>query len=225
MSATLRTIAVLPVKRFASAKQRLAEDFSAGTRRAIVEAMVTDVLVALRRASEVDQVLVVTRDLAVEALAHGYDADTVGDPEERSHSDAALIGVREAVTRGARRVVLVPGDTPALDPKQLDALLQRTVTGQPQPAVVVVPDRHGDGTNALVLTPPDVIAPAFGPGSHERHVAAAQDAGAHVAVDEVPSLLLDVDTAEDLEALRIALGAWHGNAAHTRGMLSRLGRL
>ena len=50
MSATLRTIAVLPVKRFASAKQRLAEDFSAGTRRAIVEAMVTDVLVGLRRA-------------------------------------------------------------------------------------------------------------------------------------------------------------------------------
>ncbi|MCW3010573.1 MAG: cofC [Solirubrobacterales bacterium] len=224
MSAALRTIAVLPVKRFASAKQRLAEDFSAGTRRAIVEAMVTDVLVALRRSTEVDQVLVVTRDLGVEALAHGYDADTVGDPEERSHSDAAVLGVREAIARGARRVVLVPGDCPALNPKELDALLQRAATDQ-EPAVVVVPDRHGDGTNALVLTPPDAIIPSFGPGSHERHVRAANDAGARVAVDEVPSLVLDVDTADDLDALREALGTWHGNAAHTRGMLSRLGRL
>ena len=224
MTAQLRTIAVLPVKRIASAKTRLAEDLSAGTRRAIVEAMVTDVLVALRRSKEVDQVLVVTRDLAVEALAHGYDADTVADPEERSHSEAAGIGVREAIARGARRVVLVPGDTPALDPLQLDALLQRAATGQ-EPAVVVVPDRHGDGTNALVLTPPGAITPTFGNGSRERHVAAAQAANARVAVDEVPSLILDVDTAEDLEELRIALGSWHGNAAHTRGMLSRLGRL
>lgn len=224
MSVALRTLAVLPVKRFSSAKQRLAEDFSAGTRRAIVEAMVTDVLVALRRSSEIDQVLVVTRDLGVEALAHGYDADTVGDPEERSQSDAAALGVREAIARGARRVILIPGDCPALDPKQLDALLQRAATGQ-VPAVVVVPDRHGDGTNGLVLTPPDAITPAFGPGSRDRHVTAAQAAGAHVAVDELPSLVLDVDTADDLEALRLALGEWHGNAAHTRGMLSRLGRL
>jgi len=224
VSALLRTIAVLPVKRFGSSKQRLAEDFSAGTRRAIVEAMVTDVLVALRRSAEVDQVLVVTRDVGVEALAHGYDAHTIGDPEERSQSDAAVLGVREAVARGARRVVIVPGDTPALDPKQLDALLQRAATGQ-EPAIIVVPDRHGVGTNALVLTPPEAIAPAFGPGSRERHVTVAQAAGISVAVDEVPSLLIDVDTAEDLEALRIALGEWHGNAAHTRGMLSRLGRL
>ena len=225
MSASLRTLAVLPVKRFGSAKQRLATDFSAGTRRALVEAMVTDVLVALRRATEVDQVLVVTRDAGVEALAHGYDADTVLDPEERSHSDAAQIGIREAVARGARRVVVVPGDCPALDPKQLDALLLRSAANADQPAVVVVPDRHGDGTNALVLTPPEAIVPAFGPGSHARHALAAQAAGAHLAVDEVPSLLLDVDTADDLEALRVALGTWHGNAAHTRGMLSRLGRL
>lgn len=225
MSVALRTLAVLPVKRFASAKQRLAVDFSAGTRRAIVEAMVTDVLVGLRRSTEVDQVLVVTRDVGMEALAHGYDADTVADPEERSHSDAALIGIREAVARGARRVLVVPGDCPALDPGQLDDLLRRDAAVRDQPSVVVIPDRHGTGTNGLVLTPPEVIVPTFGPGSHERHVRAAHAAGAEVVVDEVPSLVLDVDTADDLEALRIALGEWHGNAAHTRGMLSRLGRL
>ncbi|MBA2349403.1 MAG: 2-phospho-L-lactate guanylyltransferase [Solirubrobacterales bacterium] len=224
MSAALRTIAVLPVKRFAVAKARLATDLSSGTRRALVEAMVTDVLVALRRAKEIDQVLVVTGDLAVEAVAHGYDAHTVADPEEASHSAAAGLGIAEAVARGARRVLLVPGDTPALNPLQLDALLARTAP-DPQPSLVVVPDRHGDGTNALALSPPQVITPAFGPGSRQIHEDAGAAAGAQVRVEELPSLALDVDTAEDLEALRLALADWHGNAAHTRGMLSRLGRL
>ncbi len=221
--APMRTVAVLPVKRFSAAKQRLAEDFAAGTRRAIVEAMITDVLIGLRRSKQVDQVLVVTGDPAVEALAHGYDAHTVHDPEDTGHSHAASVGVREAIARGARRVLLVPGDCPAIDPKEVDALVARAAGGGP--SVVVVPDRHGSGTNALLLTPPDVMDPSFGPGSRERHVEAAQAAGARVEVDEVPSLILDVDTAADLEALRVALGGVHGNAAHTRGMLSRLGRM
>lgn len=223
MSAAARTIAVLPAKRFALAKRRLGEDVSSGTRRALVEAMLTDVLVALRRAKEVDQVLVVTGDLAVEAIAHGYDAEVVPDPQEESHSAAAQVGIAEALARGARRVLLVPGDTPALDPVQVDALLKRTTTDGD--TLAVVPNRQGEGTNALVLCPPGVITPTFGPGSRERHVVSGEAAGARVQVEEVASLGLDVDTLEDLQALRLALADWHGNAAHTRGMLSRLGRL
>jgi 2-phospho-L-lactate guanylyltransferase len=220
---TPATVAVLPVKRFARAKQRLAEAHGKGTRRALVEAMVTDVLVALRRSTRVDEVIVVTSEPAAEALANGYDASVVPDGDDPTHSRAAMIGVRAAMARGARRVLLVPGDCPALDPKELDALLARRPAPEDR-EVVVVPDRHGTGTNALLLTPPDAIEPAFGPGSRDRHVAAAQAAGAACTVDEVPSLVLDVDTSEDLEALRIALGDGHGNAAHTRGMLNRLAR-
>ena len=64
---------------------------------------------------------------------------------------------------------------------------------------MVVPDRHGSGTNALLLAPPRAIRPAFGPGSRARHETLAREAGAACAVDEVPALLLDVDTLEDLE--------------------------
>lgn len=218
----MTTFAVLPVKHFAAGKTRLADDLGTGTRRALVEAMVTDVLIALRRSAKVDQVIVVTGEAAMEAIAHGYDASTVLDPEDSGHSEAALIGVSEALERGARRVLLVPGDCPALDPKELDTLLRRPPA--PSPEVVVIPDRHGTGTNGLLLTPPDVIAPTFGPGSCERHVETARAAGAVVRVDELPSLVLDVDTLDDLEALRAALGDGHGNAAHTRGMLNRLAR-
>ncbi len=73
--------------------------------------------------------------------------------------------------------------------------------------VVIVPDRHGAGTNALLLSPPDVIEPSFGPGSFARHAARAHAAATVVRVAEVRSLGLDVDTPDDLEALRAALGS------------------
>jgi len=138
----------------------------------------------------------------------------VADPQERSHSDAATIGIRAAVERGATRVLLVPGDCPALDPGEVARLL-----ACPEGAVIV-PDRHGTGTNALLLAPPDVLAPAFGPGSFARHAARARAAGATVKVCELPSLGLDVDTPGDLAALRAALAARPGPAPRTRALLA-----
>jgi 2-phospho-L-lactate/phosphoenolpyruvate guanylyltransferase len=215
----LSTYAILPVKRFERAKQRLGGTLSDGSRWALAEAMVTDVLVALRRSKAVDHVLVVTCEPRAESLALGWGADVIADPQERSHSNAATLGIRAAVERGATRVLLVPGDCPSLDPDEVDELLSDG------PGVKVVPDRHGTGTNALVLDPPEAIAPGFGPGSCERHVDRAREEGVHWEIRHTPSLTLDVDTREDLEALQDALAASTGGAAHTRGMLARLGRL
>jgi 2-phospho-L-lactate guanylyltransferase len=220
-----RTIAVLPIKRFGSAKQRLDNGLSDGTRRALAEAMVTDVLIALRRAKYVDEVLVVSGETMAVALAAGYDAAAViDDPDDIGHSAAAQRGVQAAMERGATRVLLVPGDCPALDPAELDEMLE-DAEGVAPPDVIVVPDRHGDGTNALLLTPPDAIQPAFGPGSRERHERLAQEAGATCTAIAVPTLGLDVDTVDDLAALRTALEDVRGGASHTRGLLARFGRV
>jgi len=220
-----RTVAVLPVKRFGAAKRRLDGDLSDGTRRALAEAMVTDVLIALRRAKGVDEVLVVSGETMAVALAAGYDAAAVvDDPDDAGHSAAAQRGIQAAMDRGATRVLLVPGDCPALDPAEVDRLLE-DAEGVAPPDVVVVPDRHGSGTNALLLTPPDAIHPAFGPGSRERHERLAQEAGATVAAIDVPTLGLDVDTVDDLAALRVALEDVRGGASHTRGLLARFGRV
>lgn len=218
------TVAVVPVKRFSAAKQRLVPDgMSEGTRRALAEAMVTDVLIALRRARRVDRVLVVTGEPAAEALAGGYDASVVADPHDAGHSAAAMLGIRAAIMLAADRVLLLPGDCPAMVPAEVDALVDRSLRAR-GPEVLVVPDRHGTGTNGLVLTPPDVIEPAFGEGSRERHEDRSAAAGAACEVVEVPSLGLDVDTFEDLQALRAALAQAHGNAANTRGLLARFAR-
>ena len=213
------TFAILPVKRFGAAKVRLGDELSGGTRRALAEAMVTDVLMALRRTKTVAEVLLVTSEPAAEAIGRGYGANVLYDGQESGQSDATLIGIAHALEQGATRVLLVPGDTPAVDPAEIELLLDRPATTR---SVVIVPDRHGSGTNALLLTPPDVIVPEFGPGSREKHEAAAAAARVPCTVEHVETLALDVDTSEDLAALRTALANRRGGAAHTRGMLSRI---
>jgi 2-phospho-L-lactate/phosphoenolpyruvate guanylyltransferase len=212
------TLAILPVKSFAAAKQRLRDELAAGPRRALAEAMFADVLVALCRAESVDEILVVTDDHGAQRIADGHGASVL-DEQERGHNAAAATGIRAALGRGLDRALLVPGDCPLLDPSELDELIARPA--RPRSALIV-PDRHGTGTNALVLTPPDSLRPAFGPGSCERHVSNAQAAGVVAELVEVASLALDVDTPDDLEALQATLATLHGRAAHTRGMLSQL---
>jgi 2-phospho-L-lactate guanylyltransferase len=208
----MRTVAVLPVKSFGRAKQRLRP---AGMDRAeLAAAMVGDVLEALGAVRGLDGVVMVS---AEDPAGRTAGIEWVHDPDEVGQSAAALRGVRTAVARGAERILLVPGDCPALDPVEVDDLLVSAA-----PGVVIVPDRHGSGTNALLLDPPTVLTPAFGPGSFARHAALAHAAGATVRVGRLPSLELDVDTPGDLAALRAALAAGHGAAPRTRALLERL---
>jgi 2-phospho-L-lactate guanylyltransferase len=210
------TLAILPVKSFPYAKQRLAHGLSASGRQSLAEAMFCDVLAALRQSRAIDELLVVTAGGAAGEIARAHGATVLRDSEQ-GHNAAARLGIAAALATGADRVLLVPGDCPALDPAELDVLLARAVD---PPSIAIVPDRHGTGTNALLLTPPDALEPSFGPGSAQRHAQHAQTAGTHAEVVEVPSLAMDVDTPEDLDALEAALGP--GAAPRTRELLSKL---
>ena len=216
-------VVILPVKRFDRAKARLGEGgLRASDRVALATGMLTDVLGALRQARNVDDVVVVTSEPAAELIARGCGAQVIPDDEQGGHSEAAQIGATWAIEQGAFHALMLCGDAPLLDPLEIDALLHDLADG---PEVVVVPDRHGSGTNALLLTPPDVIAPSFGSGSRERHERLGHDAGATVRVETPASLTLDVDTMQDLDALRAALEqAPAGVAAHTRDALAMVQR-
>jgi 2-phospho-L-lactate/phosphoenolpyruvate guanylyltransferase len=207
----LKATAVLPIKRFDAAKQRLAAGMDRRRRRELVEAMAADVLEAIGEARGVERTIVVTDEPAAVALAAAVGAEVVADPGEGGHSGAALAGIARAEETGAGCVVLLPGDCPLLDPRELDGLL----TGVPERYVGIVPDRHGTGTNALVLSPPGAIAPAFGEGSCARHVAAAREAGIPFGVEEVASLGLDLDTPVDLIALTRELESRRGCAGRS----------
>jgi 2-phospho-L-lactate guanylyltransferase len=207
----LKATAVLPVKRLYAAKQRLAAGLSGERRRTLAAAMVADVLEAIGAARTVECTIVVSGDPVAQELAAEAGAEVVPDPEDGGHVEAALAGIARAEVEGAECVVLLPGDCPLLDPRELDRLL----TGIPERYVGIVPDRHGTGTNALVLSPPDAIVPAFGEGSRERHVAAAREAGVPFEVEEIPSLALDLDTPADLVALTRELERHPGRGRRT----------
>lgn len=218
----MRTIAILPVKSFGAAKQRLADALGVGARRALARAMFSDTLAALRRVEGLEAIAVVTADRAAESAAVGERVSVLRDTREAGQSAAAATGIEYAQAAGFDRVLLVPGDTPLLDPGELGALLLRGEGAGLE--LAIVPDRHGEGTNALLIAPPDAIEPSFGPGSRARHEAAARAAGISWELAELPSLALDVDTPADLERLAATLGHSRGSASLTRGALTQLER-
>jgi 2-phospho-L-lactate/phosphoenolpyruvate guanylyltransferase len=218
----MSTIAILPVKSFGAAKQRLAAALGAGSRQALAQAMFSDVMASLRRVPGLDSVVVVTADRVAESAALGERVRVLRDTLQAGQSAAAQIGIEYAQASGFDRVLLVPGDTPLLDPGEVAALMRRGL--DEGIGALIVPDRHGEGTNALLLSPPDAIEPSFGPGSCERHVAAARAAGVACAVERVPTLALDVDTGQDLELLAATLEGRRGHAPSTRGALRQLDR-
>jgi 2-phospho-L-lactate guanylyltransferase len=216
----MSTVAIIPAKRFDDAKQRLAPSLQLGHRRRLVEAMFSDALLAVRRVSAIDHILVVTSDPTASQIASGHEVIVVGDTSD-SHTGAAQLGIARALAMGATRALLVPGDCPLLDPVELEQLIAQPV---PARSVLIVPDRHGEGTNALLLTPPDAMTPSFGEGSRKRHTELAIAQRATPEVVDVASLALDIDTPEDLEELTEMFATTRGRAAHTRGMLSQLMR-
>lgn len=207
----MKATAVLPVKRFGAAKQRLAPGMGSTHRAELAAAMLEDVLEAIAATRSVERTIVVSSEPRAVALARAAVTELVADPDEGGHSGAALAGIARARELGAECVVLLPIDCPLMAPRELERLL----TGMPGRYVGVVPDRHGTGTNALALAPPDAIEPAFGEGSCARHVAAAREAGVPYGVEELSSLALDLDTPADVVALTMALERDRGRAKRT----------
>ncbi len=211
----MKTIAVLPVKHFDDAKQRLAGGIEDERRRDLAAAMVADVLEAIGQARTIERTIVVTGDPIAQGLAADVGAEVVPDPTDTSHVRAVLAGIARAEADGADAVALLAGDCPLLDPREIDRLL----TGVPERYVGIVPDRHGPGTNALLLSPPSAIVPSFGEGSCARHVALAREAGVPFGVEELASFGLDLDTPADVIALTRELASRPGRAKRTAKVL------
>jgi 2-phospho-L-lactate guanylyltransferase len=220
----VQATAILPVKRFGQAKQRLLDRLDRPQRAAVVKAMLADVLAALERAEQIERVILVTGEGRAERLALRHAQRTraplevMRDPDDASHSRAATLGIIRALSLGASCTALLPGDCPLLDSGELDGALQRMRDRR----VAVIPDRHGSGTNGLLMAPGDAIGPAFGEGSRERHAERAERAGYDVAVENLASLALDLDTPEDLAELARVVAADPERAPATAQELHRL---
>lgn len=216
----MRTLAIVPIKSFEVAKQRLSHSLASGGRRSLVQAMFSDVLGALRRTEAIDTIAVVTGDVSARSTATGDGIVVLEDHENTGQSAATEIGIEYARAEGYERVLLVPGDTPLLKPPELDDLLVRCE--RDGIGLAIVPDRHGTGTNGLLIAPPGSFDPSFGPGSFDRHMEQARERNLVVRVEALPSLEHDVDTPGDLAALWTVVDDSRRGAQRTRGALTQL---
>lgn len=211
--------AILPLKPFDDAKERLATGLSPSARRTIARAMARDVLAELPDADRIDEIVVVSAEPSIAELAGDGVSAVIADARG-GHSRAAELGIAWALEHGCRSALMIPGDCPLIDAEQIDALIDRCAGEQIE--VAVVPDRMGTGTNALLLTPPDAIAPSFGPDSRKRHMAIARRAARRAEVVEVPCLALDLDTADDLLELAERIAAGDHRAINTEQAVAEL---
>jgi 2-phospho-L-lactate guanylyltransferase len=218
----MRTLAIVPIKSFEVAKQRLSDTLAKGGRRSLVQAMFSDVLGALRRTAGIEAIAVVTADAAAASVATGERMVVLVDDVSAGQSAATEIGIRYAREHGFERVLLVPGDTPLLKPPELEDLLARAE--RDGISVAIVPDRHGTGTNGLLIAPPGIFDPSFGPGSLERHREQARERRLVHRIEALPSLEHDVDTPGDLAALWTVVDGSRRGAQRTRGALMQLDR-
>jgi 2-phospho-L-lactate guanylyltransferase len=189
-----RVVAIVPVGAIEGAKSRLGAVLDAEERRDLAFRLADGTIRAVVATPGIDETLVVTPDDEVRELALAAGARPL-----RQRGGGLNDGLRqareEAVAGGADAILVLPIDIPQVTADRLAPVVALAASGDP--LVAIVPDRHGRGTNALLLSPPGVIEFCFGGDSRDAHVGAARAAGAHVEVLDGP-LSLDIDTPEDL---------------------------
>lgn len=213
------TCAMIAIKPFGDAKERLATGLDPAQRRQIAEAMARDVIAAIAQCTELDEIVIVSREPAIAEIAEGVATAVLEDPVT-GHNDAAKIAAAWAAERGCKRIVMLPGDCPLLDPDEIDELVRRSRDDRLE--LAVIPDRMGTGTNALVISPPDAVDSSFGPDSRQRHIALGLSRGLRTAALDVKSLALDLDTSEDLFELAERLSAADHDAVNTEAVIATL---
>ncbi len=191
--------AIVPVKPLRRGKSRLAGTLTEDERTELNRALLQHTLETLSELKEVDGVLVVSRDPNALTIARNHGARTVqedGQPELNTALKRATIVAQVYATRA---VLVLPADLPLIAREDILALIQRATE---PPVVVIAPDRHKKGTNALLISPPGLIEYDFGENSFQRHCELVKKAGARLEIVDLPTLSLDLDVPEDFEIIK-----------------------
>lgn len=197
--------AIVPVKPLRRGKSRLSGALTDDERAHLNELLLEHTLKTLADLKELEQALVVSRDPHALTLARKYGARTVredGQPHLNTALTRATVVAKLHATSG---VLILPADLPLLTPEDVLTLIERASN---PPVVVIAPDRHHRGTNALLMSPTGLIEYDFGEDSFQRHCERAKKAGARLEIVDLPSLGLDLDLPADLELLREQLESW-----------------
>jgi 2-phospho-L-lactate guanylyltransferase len=195
--------AIVPVKPIQRANSRLAKVLNRVERADLSRQLLQHTLKTLAEVSQVERTLVISRDSEALAIARDHGARTVAEWGNPQLNNALVRASLVARGYGISAVLVLPADLPLLSRQDIEKLI--SLSGNP-PEVILAPDRRETGTNAILSSPPGLIDYDFGPDSFQQHIKRAKAAGARVEICQLPSLELDLDVPDDLEALEKALG-------------------
>ncbi len=110
--------AIVPVKTFDRAKQRLANVLSEDERRALMLAMARDVLTCLSTCAELDGILIVSRAPEADALAQAFATERFTESPDANLPESLEQATQHLVAHiGACGVIVVPAYVPAIIPE------------------------------------------------------------------------------------------------------------
>jgi 2-phospho-L-lactate guanylyltransferase len=201
--------AVVPVKRFAATKRRLAALLSSDERAAFSRAMLEDVLSALALARSLAGIMVVTGDPGAAALASAAGARVMDDLEDEGMMPALSSAARQLAAEGRDGMLVVPADVPLVTAADIEMLVS---AHRAAPSVTLVPASKDGGTNALCCSPPGVMRFCFGEDSFRQHCDAAEAQGITPQVVRHERIGHDIDRPDDVAAFLLHPSATRGYA-------------
>jgi 2-phospho-L-lactate guanylyltransferase len=216
----MKVAALIPVKAFRNAKQRLSPLLGATDREALAAAMFRDVLRQVLLARRLHATFVVTSNDAVADIALALGAEVIREPSERGETDAVDFARRRLKAAGWEVVLIIPGDMPLLCARDIDEIVSQLPDGAAAPFALLVPSHDRMGTNALLLAPPDIIKLRFGHDSFSYHMTQVSARKLPLRFIENEHMALDIDEPKDLQRF-LATGSEAGEAFYlARQMMS-----
>ncbi len=196
-------IALIPVKALARAKTRLQAHLDVRQRAQLMHDTLRHTIQSLQVSGVVARTVLVSQDEQVAQWARDWRVEVVSEPPQTVGLNSALHAARQMVCDETTALLILPGDMAWLEAEDVRGMAEQAA-GTPGPFVLIAPDRHESGTNALLLRPPWVIDFAFGPNSAQHHAERAQLAHATVAWYRSSSISLDIDELSDLHLYEAA---------------------
>jgi len=184
---------IIPVKRLDNAKSRLSSILTDDERKHFCLKMLEDVLETVNSTKHPHETVVISKDPTVSKIAKNFEAAYLKE-RKTGLNKAVSEAVDWCVEMGAASVLVLPADIPSVMPTELE----RIFTLGEKASMVISSSRNGKGTNALLLTPPNVSPTFYGPHSFQRHIKEAKKLKISCRRYRSPGLALDIDTIEDL---------------------------
>lgn len=194
--------AIIPIKPLRRGKSRLSGVLNQEKREGLNQYLLSSTLQCLKEINKIDHIIVISYDPSALTLARKYGARTVLENRKTNINRALRKATIAAQAIKSTKVLVIPSDLPLLTKEDVLAVIGKS--GDP-PEIVIVPDRKGGGTNALLINPIGTLKYNFGDWSFNKHIEQAERKKINIKICKRKNLSFDLDLPEDWDILKTSM--------------------